>query len=641
LPQRRRGAEENNNVKYLVSILVVVMGLGCSDVPEPAPDAQDGGRHADAVEESADVDAGPPPVTSDDDHWVIRNATIVDHRGARQVAAIEIRNGQIVSVGEPPGESLPTLEADGRYVVPGLVDPHVHLNLSGATTFVGDALETNLRANLYWGVTGVMDMGGPEVLFELREAARDGELLAPRMRLTGPFLTLPEAHPCEVVNDQRQCEFVTEETIGGSAQHLIRKGADAIKVSLADTSMLPGDNPRMDPAWLDELDGLDAPVAAHINSPRDLRQSVDRGVEILAHPTFSARLDAATAGRATEAEMVHTTVSAFQSVVDLVEGGIELDGEDLIVADGVHANWQAIADDPGLLRDGWVEASRGWADNARHNVGALREAEAEVIPASDAGYFFVPHGLGLHRELAYLAEEGWSYERLLEAVTLDARRQLDMPGGTVAEGEPADLVVVADNPLDDIRHLRQVDRVVRAGRVYSRPELLQTDLSPGRDAESGAACLNRADCADGLRCDPLNHVCRSACRLAYAVENDCGPEAWCYPASQQSGESRGVCHPVRTCDDEDDCRPSAYGENCRPLDADTNGCVASGTKGVGESCQINLPGEACRNGLYCSPIDSTCYRMCEPGAAMSMCGPGTSCQWQETPGGEEWFGLCL
>ena len=627
---------------------LLALTLACNDGQPPA-DGPDVTPAEDAAADTADTadsrpETGPGPPSAGTDHFYIVGPTIVDADRRERVGYVEIRDGRIAAIADgTPDRSAPRIDARGRFLTPGLVDPHVHLNLSGATRWPGSALKTNLRANLYWGVTGVMDLGGPEVLFDVREAARRGEILAPALRLTGPFLTVPGSHPCEAINDQRQCEFVDRDSLRPAADRLGSRGADAVKIALADAEPFRWSAPRMDPDWLGTLSSLKTPLAAHVNSQRDLEAARRHGVEILAHPTFTATLDAAGLRSAKGARGVHTTISAFGSIVDLVDGETDLDRQGLLVASGVEQNWRTIRRNPDLLRDGFLQASRSWVDNARENVERLRDAGATVVPASDAGYLAVPHGLGLHRELRLLSEHGWSDEKLLAAATRGARRLTGIPGGTVSEGAPADLVVLREDPAADIAHLSEIDWLLRGGAAYRRGELLDADLTAGRSVGGGEVCLDSGDCETGLACDPYDHLCRPSCSPAYAVQNRCGPDAYCQPVDVAPSISEAaVCHPTRTCQlDDPACSPGAYAENCRPLDADTNGCVTSGDSQVGESCTVGSPTEACAEGLYCSPLDQTCYRLCDPEEADPGCRAGRTCRWQRTPAGRNWFGLCV
>lgn len=80
----------------------------------------------------------------------------------------------------------------------------------------------------------------------------------------------------------------------------------------------------------------------------------------------------------------------------------------------------------------------------------------------------------VHDDLAYLVSSGRTPAQALRAMTIDRTRALCLDGpGTVTAGAPADLVVLAGNPLDDIRHTRAIDAVVFRGEVFTQAHVSQ------------------------------------------------------------------------------------------------------------------------------------------------------------------------
>ncbi|MFZ5480714.1 MAG: amidohydrolase family protein, partial [Myxococcota bacterium] len=172
-----------------------------------------------------------PPVAT----VVLKGATIVDADGER-VGDVVIDGDTIVAIGGAWAGNPDVVDVAGAWVTPGLADPHVHLAHAGTLGWVGDPLEANLRASLYHGVLAVMDLGGPEALFDLRDAVEAGDTLGPTIRATGPFLTAVGSHPCETLPDDDLCTFVDAETAGEAARARLDAGADAVKVALADAA---------------------------------------------------------------------------------------------------------------------------------------------------------------------------------------------------------------------------------------------------------------------------------------------------------------------------------------------------------------------------------------------------------------------
>ncbi|MCK6528228.1 amidohydrolase family protein [Myxococcota bacterium] len=613
---------------------------GTQDDDSSAPDDDSAGPDDDT--EPPDDDTTEPPALPAGLR-VLDSVTVVDAGGARPGCAVLISGDTVFGVrdagGPWPGDAE-VLDLPGRFVVPGLVDSHVHLAHSGATIWTGDPLASNLAASLYHGVTAVLDAGGPEVLFEARDAIAAGDLLGPDVLATGPFLTAVLSHPCESHADPDLCLFVEPGTAGAAAAGLLDRGADALKVALADAAFTPWPTPRLDLDALAEVVATGAPVLAHVDADADMVDAVAAGVEVLAHPAFAGPMDAAALSAASAARGVHTTVSAFQAVVDVLAGDTDLADPHLVAGPGVIDNWVYVRAHPEVLEAGWAEASAEWAEAARENLPALRGAGATLLPGSDAGYYFVPHGMGLHRELEAMVDLGWTPLEALTAATLTAREVLGLPGGRVEAGSPADLVVLASDPVADVHALADIETVVRRGIPWERAALLTADPYAGPGAE-GAICLEAADCTPGLACDAVARRCRPECAPLYAASGACDVTSWCMPTDGLSAPE-GVCHEEEGCDlYAQDCAPSEYGMACAPMDADTSACIPGGPRTAGQTCSYDVPDLACEPGSFCSWVTGRCYVLCDPDAVLDPCAPGGSCVIQYAAPGVPWFGLCL
>lgn len=576
--------------------------------------------------------ASPPEGTRlPGDVLVLDHVTVVDADGARTDRAVLVAGAAILDVRDGGGDwgDAEVRDARGLYVVPGLVDAHVHLAYAGTTVAVGDTLAANLRATLRHGITQVVDVGGPAVLFDVR----DRDVLAPRILATGPFLTAAGSHPCETWPDPGLCRFVDADDAAAAALALADAGADAIKVALADGAFTSwGATPRLDIDALIAIVSVGLPVYAHVDTDTDVIEAVAAGATLLAHPAFADAMGGDALAAAATVRAVHTTVGAFAGVVDLVDGALDPGDPDLLLDPAVAASWAAVQADPDVLLEGWVEQSRGWTANVRANLPALRTAGATVIPGSDAGYYFVPHGAGLHRELRELVDAGWTPLEALAAATLDARRALDLPGGRIEAGAPADLLLLTEDPVLSVDALAAIDTVMLAGVPWSPDALATVDLWAG----DGDLCLDDGDCDPAQRCDGLDHVCAPSCDAPYAASGSCDEASWCMPA-----EGAGICHAEPPCDlYAQDCAPAWYGQACVPYDVDTNGCWYGGARGVGETCAWDSAALACAPGLFCSSVDARCYELCDPDAP-DTCPATARCLRQEAAPGVPWFGLCL
>lgn len=595
-------------------------------------------------------DTGTPPVP-DLGPWprggvLLPEVTIVDASGRRGPRWIVLDRAHIHTIFEtdpgPPPQGITTLDVAGQFVTPGLIDPHVHLFLSGATVDVGSTLPENLRATLRAGITTVVDAGGTKSVADLNAALDDPSWPGPSVKMLGPVLTAAGGHPCEVWNQPQRCTYVqTADQARTRARSNLSQGFAGVKVVVTDAAHSPWPTPRLSTdtvrAALQPAREQGRLAYAHANTPDEAIEAVEAGANHLAHPPFGARATQAQIERIVASNaVVHSTDSAFSNVRRLFDGTLDR-GE---APTQVQANWDAILQDPSLLLPGWTEESAGWARDARANLDHLHREGAIVLPASDAGYFFVPHGAGLHAEIAALAERGYPNDQLLRAATYDAAQAIGLVDrGAVRAGLRADLLVLDGDPLADLDALRAPSMVVVSGHVHTHEELAPgwvPRLPTPQDRNEG--CVSSLDCANGA-CDGWTHTCRTACPEPGAFDNRCTSTAACFAAVEPS-DWAGACRPLRVCSlYRQNCSPSIYDEACVPVDRNTATCWISGPRLDGQTCDARYPSTACAPGLVCSPLDNHCYRLCDP-SAEDTCDEGLTCRTQiidDVPA----YGLCL
>ncbi|HET6566083.1 MAG TPA: hypothetical protein VFG52_11775, partial [Xanthomonadales bacterium] len=139
---------------------------------------------------------------------LIQQVTLIDGTGRPAVegASVLIEGDRISEISRqaispPPGVEV--IDGQGKYLIPGLMDIHIHLR--GGVTVGKDGLATGskdyaegiqaLQGYLYSGVTSIYDAGNvPDYIFGLREMERSGKISAPRVFATGGIVTYPGSH---------------------------------------------------------------------------------------------------------------------------------------------------------------------------------------------------------------------------------------------------------------------------------------------------------------------------------------------------------------------------------------------------------------------------------------------------------------
>jgi imidazolonepropionase-like amidohydrolase len=398
-----------------------------------------------------------------------------------------LRVGKSKDVAVPKGAKL--VDGRGKYLIPGLWDMHVHEIFGAWLPEDEKVIPLLFVAN---GVTGVRDMGGDlEALKKWRARIAAGEMIGPRMVISGPMLDgpvpqFPSSAPIKDAADGKQ-----------TVDYLKANGADFIKIQ----SLIPRDGYF---AAADEAKKIGIVFAGHV--PDKVRaveasnagqKSIEHltGVfegcsrvedELMAKPRGPGRgrfLDTYDPGRATALIELFVKNQTWQVPTLYWEQGEWLieqtnSGTDPLLKYAPAAwherTWPMFTKD---ITTGW--SSDPLPDRERFvqaefkMVGEMHRAGVPILAGTDtaAGVRVYP-GFSLHQELELLVQAGLSPMEALQAATLNAGKYLGIPDtGTIREGKRADLVLLDANPLEQIGNTRKIQSVVLAGRYFSRADL--------------------------------------------------------------------------------------------------------------------------------------------------------------------------
>jgi imidazolonepropionase-like amidohydrolase len=394
---------------------------------------------------------GQSPAGSDrPERIALRSARMIDveEGSVIQDAVVLVEGLRIVAAGTREQVSIPEgvrlLDLGTCWLVPGLVDAHVHLAWGAAADAGGNDAPppgaAEALATLRAGFTTVRNLGSTgfaDVL--LREAIDAGEVPGPRMLVAGPGLGAPGGTCAGVFAGEGVVRSAEEAR--AKVRELAEAGVDWIKFCAGGGVLAtPADqdacelSPETMRAIVEEAHALSLRVAAHAQGPRAIATAVQAGVDSIEH---GALLDdpAARAMKERGTVLVPTLYRLDWNVAAAGQSG------------GAQATRLAQA-----------------RDDARAHVKRAIELGVPLVLGTDATVF--PHGLNA-RELGVLVELGLSPLQAMRAATLDAARLLGLEReiGSIAPGKRADLIAVAADPLADVRALEHVVWVMRDGRV--------------------------------------------------------------------------------------------------------------------------------------------------------------------------------
>jgi imidazolonepropionase-like amidohydrolase len=325
---------------------------------------------------------------------------------ARELAvAVAGERGRETLTGRPaPPEPDEEIHVDG-FVIPGVVDRHVHVAMSDPGAVVAG------------GVTAVRDLAWPpEVVFPLADASESPSFSGPLIRAVGPMITCRGGYPTRSAwappGTGREVEGA-DEAARVTKEILARSGVGVTKVALnAEAGPTLTDDELV--AVCDAAHETKAIVTAHCQGKGQVGRALGAGVDELAHCPWTERL----------------SEDAIQTLAKRVRIVSTLD---------IHSYGQETPE----LRV------------ATENLSRFIQAGGRVAYGTDLGNGPIPPGIH-SREAWHLHRAGLSAEQVLEALTFRP----------LAEGEPADLVALGANPLEDLDGLGQVRLVIRAGRRF-------------------------------------------------------------------------------------------------------------------------------------------------------------------------------
>jgi len=387
---------------------------------------------------------------------ILRGATLIDGTGAPPVRdrAVVVTDRRISSIvaDRPPRDSA-VLDLGGLTLLPGLVNCHVHLCLSGdadpsrtltdesyAATVVNAVVRA--RRTVEAGVTTVRDLGGREYAeIAVRDAVRAGLVPGPRILCAGRAVCITGGHGWRLLGRQAD----GPDDLRRAVREQLRAGADVIKLIATGGVMTPGVDPRAAQLTLEELRaGVDEAhrarrrAAAHAMADEGIAWCLDAGIDTIEHGVFLT--EALAARMATQGTALVATLVAPHAIV---EGGLAAGIPEFAVNKSL------------ALRERHLESFRL----------ALR-AGVTIAAGTDAGTPLNPHGT-IVPELGLMVGAGMAPLQALRAATSVAAQVLGIAAdtGSIAPGLAADLIAVEGDPATDIKALDAIRLVIADGRT--------------------------------------------------------------------------------------------------------------------------------------------------------------------------------
>ena len=424
----------------------------------------------------------------------ILGATIIDGKGGPPFpdGVVIIEGDRIAKIGSLNTLAIPSgarvIEASGKYLLPGLIDAHVHLEEIGLSD-VGELpagwdsperrrelVLINARLDLAGGITTVRDLGSTGLVLHVRDEINAGRLIGPRIIASG--MQLVKKAP-EAAKERIFLEFDGPDDARAKVRKLASMRVDLIKIRLTHRRPVPSlEEVR---AIVDEAHRFGLRTTVHTDVPADdlVRLAVEAGADGIEHNAPLRVKDETLLKEMARRGMTLMAGSGEFYVQRFDDSGL---------GDPIGAAARRLF--PGEV----VSALRRGADTLRkqtaemktsgwdpgqvqarfvRETGRARKAGIWLVFGTDAGGYLAIHG----EEYKALYGETRMGSTPMEALLMATRDAAGALGrahelGTIERGKLADMIVVDADPLADIRNLHEIYRVIKGGAVFSPSELL-------------------------------------------------------------------------------------------------------------------------------------------------------------------------
>jgi imidazolonepropionase-like amidohydrolase len=374
-------------------------------------------------------------------------------------------DGRILSVepGYVEREGATVIDQRDRFVLPGLIDSHVHLTgelgpnqfMEEVTLTASDAAlrgAENARKTLMAGFTTVADVGAPnDSIFALRRAIVENRVPGPRIIASGSAVTPDGGHGdangfapdiVDVLRSPAACSGA--DSCREATRRQIQAGADVIKITatggvLSNTAAGVGQqlsDPELE-AIVDAAHAMGRRVTAHAHGVDGINAALRAGVDSIEHGTYLDR------------QSVRLLRQGYRYLVPTMMAG-----------------WWVgqLADQGGVLSPAQAEKARRVGPDLVRMVRFAAANNVRIAFGTDTGVS--PHGMNA-REFQLLVEAGFTPLQAIQMATVNAADHLQLNGtaGRIATGYAADIIAVDGDPLADVATLMIVRFVMARGTV--------------------------------------------------------------------------------------------------------------------------------------------------------------------------------
>ncbi|UCJ09911.1 amidohydrolase family protein [Chitinophaga pendula] len=391
-----------------------------------------------------------------------------------------------------------SIDAGGKYLMPGLTDAHVHFFQSGGLYTRPDiidlrkirpyeeeikevhaGLEQQLRRYVRNGITTVFDVGTTYRLLARKKTFGDWAI-RPQVYMSGPIITTVAVAEYDHLKEDAPFVLASNAAEGRRlVQEQLVYHPDFIKLLFSANGKAPVEYMPIVRAVIAQAHSHGLRVAVHATERITAQLAVEAGADFLVHSVEDEVVDDAFVQLLKDKKVVLCpTLSVETGYLHVFDQSrlfttYELASADPFALGSLYDLKQladtAVANQYKIKAHAHVDRTAAVNRVSRENLKKLSDAGVLIVSGSDAGNIGTLHAVSLLPELMQMQQSGMSNWQVLQAATIHPASILRLPGytGNIAVGQPANMLLLQGNPADDLRELEHLDLVIQNGKVIT------------------------------------------------------------------------------------------------------------------------------------------------------------------------------